>query len=241
MGSYLIHLISTRFNISDSLSEAFLYLPESLGGLGLHNPFIPLLLVSQGLDESPQKSMKQFYANERSDYNYIRQNYEEADEFSRRKHYNSVFREFSRENNNDNDGGGSGSGGDKAVRGLAWSETKTFPSFEEYAKLREVRSAAFKNTYEHLLSQPYKNEIRPSSSVTEALKRISRGIDTANSNGSNGVDPKHMAAEVMWAVNFYADEAFEKYGDLAIVNRSLLPLGVLAAMRDRRVTWQMPL
>ncbi|KLJ11581.1 hypothetical protein EMPG_13236 [Blastomyces silverae] len=50
-----------------------------------------------------------------------------------------------------------------------------------------------------------------------------------------------MSEEHAWTINCYADEVFESFGGLELLDRKLLPLGVLKAMRSRMVTWQMVL
>ena len=50
-----------------------------------------------------------------------------------------------------------------------------------------------------------------------------------------------MSAEVLWTVQFWGNDSFEQFGDLEVVDKGLLPMEVLKALRSRKVTWQMVL
>jgi hypothetical protein len=47
--------------------------------------------------------------------------------------------------------------------------------------------------------------------------------------------------EIKWLLQYYAKELEEKCGELTVVDRKLLPLGVLTILRKRKVSWQMAL
>jgi hypothetical protein len=44
-----------------------------------------------------------------------------------------------------------------------------------------------------------------------------------------------------WLLQFYERELLEKCGGMSIVEKNLLPLGILTILRKKKVAWQMVL
>ena len=68
---HLRKLIADRFEVHD-VPDAFLYLPEELGGLSLCNPFVPFLIVRDQVLKSPEQPMEMFFDQEKEDYRKAR-------------------------------------------------------------------------------------------------------------------------------------------------------------------------
>ena len=47
--------------------------------------------------------------------------------------------------------------------------------------------------------------------------------------------------DLLWTVQFFEDELMERLGGVEVVDRRLLPVGVLKALKEKKVTWQMVL
>jgi hypothetical protein len=62
--SHLKGLIASHFGITD-IPDAFIFLPESLGGLGVRNPFISSFLVRDNVYENPSKRLDDFFEDEK--------------------------------------------------------------------------------------------------------------------------------------------------------------------------------
>ncbi|KAK3378239.1 hypothetical protein B0H63DRAFT_502624 [Podospora didyma] len=61
VGEYLKGMMASRFKLQPAdIPDGYLYLPTSLGGLGLLNPFVPLLIVKDSAIENPAKIMDDF-------------------------------------------------------------------------------------------------------------------------------------------------------------------------------------
>jgi hypothetical protein len=48
-----------------------------------------------------------------------------------------------------------------------------------------------------------------------------------------------LSSEARWTMSLYADELKERFGALSIVDRNLLPGGVMKMLKQKKVTWQM--
>jgi len=67
--------ISSRFNISD-IPDGYLYFPTHLGGLELHNPFIPLLQLRNTVLEDPESAVEDFVSDEKEAYRKAKLDFE---------------------------------------------------------------------------------------------------------------------------------------------------------------------
>ncbi|KAL2375415.1 hypothetical protein RJ035_000347 [Blastomyces gilchristii] len=253
---YLSNTISTRFNPSTPVTDAFLYLPETLGGLGLLNPFTPLLLVCENLCEDTADRLREFHQEERDTYERAKQQFLSLSEHQRRRRYNSSFKDETDSTFGDDH---------VSTAVLPWkSEAQTFFSFDEYVRWRECSSELFFRLWKFLMETPRKMTIKHPSRVDRALRAAVDSYEAGNGGlgcrtgerrrgyghgrggrvGGGGlpdINPLTMSQEHAWTINFYADEVFENFGGLELVDRKLLPLGVLKALRSRMVTWQMVL
>jgi hypothetical protein len=99
----------------------------------------------------------------------------------------------------------------------------TFMSFEEFTRFREAQSPSLCRAYHDLMRVPHTTHVVYSKEVQERLKHS--GLDEENK----------------WLLQYYAKELEEKCGELTVVDRKLLPLGVLTILRKRKVSWQMAL
>ncbi|KAF3492418.1 uncharacterized protein GIQ15_01935 [Arthroderma uncinatum] len=215
---HIFQMISKRFDVH-GIPHGFLYLPEAFGGLGLVNPFIPLTLVDDGVCDDPVERIHAFLENERTFYETAKREFEGLSEFERRQRFRKSF-PLDEEAKHSS---------------LSWDDAQHFFSFEEYFKWYEKPHVQFYNLYTYLLEAAVKEELDFLPHVKAAL------LDLARTRKQPEMSPVNMSLEVKWAVQLYADELFEKCGGLSIVDKSLLPLGVLKAMRSRRVKWQMSL
>lgn len=75
---YLKNLITENFGITN-VPDAFLYFPEELGGLGLRNPFISLLVIRENLDRDPPKKLLDFFDMEKRAYESYKKDFNEIE------------------------------------------------------------------------------------------------------------------------------------------------------------------
>ena len=229
-------MLSSSFDVDD-VPDAFLFMPESLGGLGLKNPFVPLLLLRQNTCDDPEERMRKYEPEEREAYDQAKKDFESLGEKERRKRYKAAF--------SDED--------DEIYKpALAWEDAQTFLTFEDYSKYRECHSWRLHQIYTHLLRQPATRGVIDTASLKHARRDMESPPDGLGSGQSKD-------EEMLWTVQYLEDELIEKFGGLEVVDTALLPMGnfiykqdskgpyantltgVLKALRSRKVTWQMVL
>ncbi|KAM7183623.1 hypothetical protein V8F20_012551 [Naviculisporaceae sp. PSN 640] len=73
-------MIQTNLNLPEStiIPDAFIHLPEQLGGLGLRNPFVPLLLVRDNLSKAPEELLSDFLREEYEKYLEYKKTFDET-------------------------------------------------------------------------------------------------------------------------------------------------------------------
>ena len=212
--SHLKGMIAARFGVTD-IPDAFIFMPEQLGGLGLRNPFISCFLVRDNVYEVPENCMLGFLKAEKEEYEAAKREFEERGEAGRRRVFHSIYPDAH----------------DHALKtatkpAIAESDLHTFMSFEEFVRWREAASPGLCRVYKDLMRVPEKTEVEKSNKVKDAL--CDRNLED-------------LDEETKWVLQFYAKELFEMCGELSIVDRNLLPLGILTILRKRKVTWQMVL
>lgn len=97
-----------------------------------------------------------------------------------------------------------------------------FPSFEEYTKYRERTSSALHKAYIELNSEP--NESKVDIIVGREESKDSLGGDTTNYH--------------KWIVQLYGSDMKERFGGLNVVEKGLLPTGMVDMFRESRFKWQ---
>ena len=213
--------ISADFSIpSEAIPDSFIYMPESLGGLGLKNPFISLLILRDNTCADPEKLMRDFHEAERREYNDLKKSFDALSEKQRRKKYKDAFQR-------DEDEG--------STPPISWKEAQDFMSFDEFTQYREQTSSHLWRAYAELMARPDAPTVPGTQRVKHGLEELSykpEGLDYAAGKLDN---------ELMWLVQYFESELFELFGGLEVVDKGLLPLGVLKALKARKVTWQMVL
>jgi hypothetical protein len=103
----------------------------------------------------------------------------------------------------------------------------TFMSRDEFVSLRESISPELTQVYKELMQAPGKKPIDISSNA----RKIIRELDVSSDEEE----------ELRWMLQMYEKELVEMCGGLRIVEKILLPLGILTILRKRKVVWQMVL
>lgn len=103
---------------------------------------------------------------------------------------------------------------------LAGSE---FMSFEEYTRHRDHTSYELSNAYLKLLGEPVETMIEKTSDVAALID------DHKWSN---------LSSYQKWILQLYAPEMIARFGGLHIVDKGLLPTGMVGMFRESRFKWQ---
>jgi hypothetical protein len=214
---YLKGLIEQRFGVSD-VPDAFIFLPESLGGLNVRNPFIDPFLVRERVSESPKALMQKFLKDEDELYNDFKQQFEELSEQAKKRRRRIIYTD---------------SYGESSISPQLEKDLETFMSKEDFISCRESTSPELAALYVKLMQIPTKKRVPISARVSQTMRRLK--VVQPDLAG------KDMEAEIEWLLQMYERELVAKCGGMSIVDKNLLPLGILTILRKKKVAWQMVL
>ncbi|KAK4119982.1 hypothetical protein N657DRAFT_649554 [Parathielavia appendiculata] len=208
---HLKHMIQDRFGVPD-LPDSFIYLPEQLGGLGLRNPFVGLFLIRNKIIQTPQEIVNEYLKQERDRYLQAKKTFEALDEPALRRLLRYIYPD------------------PDAVkeRAISESDMTTFFSLAEYSRFREGDDYGFWSMFQKLVTVPETEEIALSKEVESGLREFL-------------ADSVRLDSEKKWFLQLYARELLEDFGGLSLVDKQFLPVGVLAMMRGKKVSWNMVL
>ncbi|KAI9840105.1 MAG: hypothetical protein M1837_001909 [Sclerophora amabilis] len=188
--------------------DGFFYFPVGLGGLDLCNPFISLFGLHGKIYKDPRQRIAQAFEKEQEWYNKCKEAFETG----------RVSRTYSR----------------SAALGI--ERTDGFMSREEYARYRELTSYAFREAYKDLCGVPVEGAVERTPEVETALSKLLHDRDGRNCAiraSWLSMKPYHK-----WLVQLYAPEMISRFGSLSIVEKGLLPIGMVDTLRSGKVRWQ---
>ncbi|OLN96267.1 hypothetical protein CCHL11_04489 [Colletotrichum chlorophyti] len=206
---YLKRKIEERFGITD-LSDAFILFPERLGGLGLRNPFISFLMSHESLSlphNAASEIIANFFQAEKEEYALRRSEFEATTTFEEREERSLECHPRLYV--------------DDVFRP---GESEKFFSFEEYIAHRELTSSELGSAYVALQQQPTARRQQIDDEVESTLEEVA-------------IRPAALASEMEWVMQMYRRETKEKFDGLRLVEKSFLPLGVVAMMNKKTVRW----
>jgi hypothetical protein len=96
-------------------------------------------------------------------------------------------------------------------------------TFEEFTRYREQASRDLHTAYSKLLVEPVEDEVTVTSDVANLEKKKSWGR----------MDSYHR-----WIIQLYSQEMIQKFGGLNVVDKGLLPTGMVSMFRESRFKWQ---
>lgn len=207
---YLRERIASCFDGSD-VPDAFFFLPENLGGLGVRNPFVSVFLIQSKISQSPLEYLQTFLGRERREYDMKKTEFEKT---TRTQRLNRLKAHSEYEED----------------LPISESEIDTFMSFEEWSQFRDSNSSTFANLYGMLKVVPKAVCPRLTGLVEGALERAEDQFQVEN-----------LSPEMRWTIYLYAEDLVEKFGGLNLVEKQFLPMGVLDMMKGKKVRWQMVL
>jgi hypothetical protein len=221
--STLKKMLTDRFGVQD-IPEGYLYFPISMGGLNLISPFVNLNLVRHTVAPNPDQIVDDFFEKEEAKYQTLR------------KEYNTA-----------KDGLGEPAWASRVsskVRQLC--RGADFMSFEEYTSYREQTSIELFNAYTKLTGEPEENEVEitkdvaaifiPQEVAIAASGRANQGGSVAKARAFSAWSK--LSSYDRWIVQLYAPDMIERFGGLHVVEKGLLPTGMISMFRESRFKWQ---
>lgn len=208
---YLKKTIEQRFGVTN-VPDSFFYFPIELGGLELRSPYVSLLQIRDQIEKDPIKSVVDFQEDEEASYRKAKGRFERG--------------EVDRYDADDPDWEPEG------------SDRDTFMSFEEFVRYREefrpVSWASIEGVYGRLLEKPGEHNINGSTKVMAGIEALA-GQGSLKDIRS---DWYGMEGYWKWVAQLYGPELMDRFGGLSIVDRGLLPIGLVGLFRSKRVNWQ---
>ncbi|KAJ3174687.1 hypothetical protein HDU87_006936 [Geranomyces variabilis] len=206
-------MLSERFKFGN-VPDGFLFWPMKFGGLELHNPFVTLQGLRVYIDESPEYCVK-----EALDLEELR--------------YREYELQFERE-------------GPADKRALV-DRPETFMDRATYALFRWDRSDSLLHAWTQLLASDARAS-NPSAIISPVDAAIEAGMPewSPELNGLLDKMKLHEASELRELVNtpywrtvleLYGAEMSSVFGSVQVVERSLLPMGMVEALKGK-VRWE---
>lgn len=109
---------------------------------------------------------------------------------------------------------------------------ENFMPFNEYIRYREITDQTLLYTYKELLKTPAEHDVRPSQAVVHALDQLKETKPELAWNWNQ------LGSDQKWIIQLYSSDVLERFGGLNLVDRNLLPMGVMKMLRARKVVWQ---
>ncbi|KAL9116745.1 MAG: hypothetical protein Q9187_006726 [Circinaria calcarea] len=156
VAEHLKQWISKRFGFTN-VPDAFLFMPEHFGGLGLRNPFNSLFLVHGQFPKTPEQKMQEFFEQEREAYKATKATFDALGETGRRHRFRSIY---------------PAGDGDSDSRQFPGGDLDSFMTFEDFTHWRDSESHLLWRVYKDLREVPRKKDIWLSADVNGALRRL---------------------------------------------------------------------
>lgn len=190
------------------LPDAYLFFPVELGGLGLRSPFVPILQLRAEVTPDPGALIERCFEQEKTEYERAQREFEK-----------------------------------RQLRPASSQAAGPFLPFAEYVGAREefclFDEDGLQNVYTELLRQP-------SGTLTAVKNAPATGPDVLDAL-AHQLGGKEELCKVLgqplqpywgWILALYGPEALRRVGGLALVDRGLLPMGMVSLFREKRVKWQ---
>lgn len=221
-------MLTARFGHDYDIPDAFVVVPEELGGLGVRNPFIPVLAARGAVEELGTSSeiMEEFFQDERREYLEHKRRFELQDEAQRISNYHLVSG-YSRHRDDATE---------FLRRIMRPAELGTFVSFDDFVRWRKPLSVPLADTYELLVEAPGTAAEGSGGPVLEDGVKAALRMLGQDRNATHA-----KAVQARWDLQMYRDEIQDGCGGWRLIEERFLPLGVLAMMRRKAVRWNLVL
>jgi hypothetical protein len=193
----------------EDIPGSFFFLPEEFGGLGLQNPFIPFFVLKDQLLKEPVERITNYQTTEHKNYKVLAETFAALSDSERQRRFKKVF------------------DGNEKFAAVAEEE---FFSFEEYTLHCESYSYQLTLAYQDLMKKPNVQDIKLTNEIKPWFSELSH---------SHGMSWEDLSSENKWIMHLYAEELKNRFGALSIVDRNLLPSGVMKMLKRKKVTWQL--
>ncbi|KAK4143720.1 uncharacterized protein C8A04DRAFT_37147 [Dichotomopilus funicola] len=227
VGEYLKQKIAAQFDMpASSIPDGYLYWPSSLGGLGLMNPFVSVLLPRRDAPETPEKVVDEYLEGEELAYSLARNRFNESSGYN--SDGSSVNSEASSYSSAAENNGLALPGGTRQE----WRDSpefldlrgEPFMSMAEFSRYRERTDPKLGRAYEELTEEPHGGSVH----MSKEVRATEEGDDAW----------KRLDNYERWVVQLFHKDMLARFGGLDVVDAGLLPTGLMSMVRESRFQWQ---
>ena len=188
--------------------DSFFILPEEFGGLGLKNPFVPFFVLKDQLVKNPQDRIAEFRKDEKRAYKEAAEVFATLTDSEKQRRLRKGLGEATKH---------------------ASILDEAFFSLEDFSSHRERYSRHLLLAFDELMLKPTVKDVH-------LTKEVAPWFDELLFSHNKGW--YEMSSEDKWAMQLYAEELKQRFGALSIVDKNLLPSGIIKMLKKRKVTWQ---
>jgi hypothetical protein len=188
--------------------DSFLFLPEEFGGLGVKNPFIPFLVLKNQILKDPVGRIAKLRKDEKRAYQKASEAFATIPDTEKERRLRKGF------------------GGSTKHASIL---EEAFFSFDEFSAHRDAYSQLLVETFNELMLKPNVQDMSLAKDIAPWLTELT------HSHGQGWYD---LSSEGKWIMQLYAEELKQRFGALSIVDRNLLPSGIMKMLKKKKVTWQ---
>lgn len=192
------------------IPDSFFFLLEELGGLGLQNPFIPFFVLKDQLVRNPLDRIAKFEKAEKDIYKAARETFASLSDSEKQERAHNAHVSKT------------------CQRQLV---NEPFFSFEEFTSHREMYSSELRLAYQDLMRKPSVKDVQFANECRPWFDELQHSHDMGWYD---------LSSENRWIMHLYAEELRTRFGALSIVDKNLLPSGVMKMLK-KKVTWQLVL
>lgn len=211
---FLKKTIQQRFEVED-VPDGYLFFPVELGGLELRSPFIGLLQIRDSLIKDPTKLLTKYCEDERDAYKDAKEAFEKG--ITHQYHDEMEDPKFKP------------------------TDPSTFMSFEEYSQYREHLHYDFDDNLSDVFSKLLARPSEESIDYDESMGDVKTALNSLGRQGAlQQIQANWYAMEPYWkwVSMLYGPDMIERFGGFGIVDKGLLPIGMVTLFRSGRVKWQ---
>ncbi|KAH7385857.1 hypothetical protein BKA66DRAFT_77179 [Pyrenochaeta sp. MPI-SDFR-AT-0127] len=193
----------------ESAPDSFFFLPEDFGGLGVKNPFIPFFVLKDQLLKNPLDRITRFRQEESRTYKHVSEEFVGLPDIERRRRLKQ------------------GLGDDPKHISILGEK---FFSFEEFTLHREMYSDHLLGAFNELMLKPKARDVHLAKEIGPWFEELSH---------SHGTGWDGLSSENRWIMHLYAEELKQRFGALSIVDKNMLPSGIMKMLKKKKITWQL--
>ncbi|KAF2833501.1 hypothetical protein CC86DRAFT_400119 [Ophiobolus disseminans] len=191
------------------IPDSFFFLPEEFGGLGMKNPFITFFVFKDQVMKKPLDRIAEFHKDEKRAYKDAADAFTALTDSEKQRRLRKGLGESSKH---------------ESVL------DEPFFSLEEFTSHRERYSPHLLRAVNDLMQKPSVRDVHLAKDVAPWFQELSC------SHGKGWYD---LSSEDKWVMQLYAEELKQRFGALSIVDKNLLPSGIMKMLKKRKITWQL--